>query len=276
MFTPENLTVSKLRFYSIGIAAENKPLNTDILEVAPIEELNMLDGQITANTVDYKAKGVDALGKAYNTSVLNKISIKCKWLPLGSSNRITSPDVRRGEAIMVYQFSDADKFYWCTLQQDSHLRRLETVIFAFSGTSEEVNKLTPDNSYFIEISTHRKQITLHTSQANGEPFSYDIQINTKDGNIVITDDVGNEFVLDSKASRLFMKNIDNSSIDINKRNISFNSSDSINIQTNNYNVKASQTTIDGLVTTTKNVEIKGNLKTQNIQAKDIVANSVIP
>ena len=274
MFNPENLTVSKLRFYSIGIAAQNKPLSTDILEVTPTEELTMLEGEITANQVDYKAKGVDSNGRAYNSSVTNKVSMKAQWLPIGSSNRLTSPDVRRGESVMIYQFADADKYYWCTLKQDSHLRRLETVIFAFSGTSSEVDKLTPDNSYFLEISTHRKSVTFHTSKVNGEPFSYDVQINTKDGSITIADDAGNEFLLDSKASRLFMKNTDNSSIDVNKQNIIMSADTSIQIKTKTFNVVAEETLIEGSFMGSSNGTFAGDLKINKLESGDILAGNV--
>ena len=40
------MQMSQLRPYSIGVASENKPLDTRHLNVAPIEMLSALDGEI--------------------------------------------------------------------------------------------------------------------------------------------------------------------------------------------------------------------------------------
>jgi hypothetical protein len=240
-FVPTDLNVSKLRFYSIGLVAQNKPLNTDVIDVTPIEELNMLEGEISANQTDIKATGKDGNDKTYSTSVKSTVTIKASWLPFGNSNRISSPDVRRGESVMIYQFGDADKYYWVTLKQDNHLRRLETTIFAFSATSKEVEKLDASNSYFLEVSTHRKIVTFHTSTANGEPFSYDIQIDAGKGSVTVTDNVGNTILLDSKQSRVLLKNSSGTSFDLNKKSILAIAPTSFQIITDVFNVVAKST-----------------------------------
>ena len=129
-YRPGEPRVSKLRFYSIGVVASNKALSSNVIEVTPIEELPMLDGEIDSNTTNETAKGVDASGKNYQSSVTMGNSIQAEWLRLGSANRMTSPDVRRGESVIIYQFGDADKYYWNTLKNDSQLRKLETVVYA--------------------------------------------------------------------------------------------------------------------------------------------------
>jgi hypothetical protein len=136
-FQPTEFITSKLRFYSIGIVAENKLLSSHEIEVTPVEELPMTNGELSANSVDYKGKAVDAGGKAYSASTESQVTLKASWLRFGSSNRLTSPDVRRGEVVMIYQFGDADKYYWVVLKDDSKLRKLETVIWAISATKDE-------------------------------------------------------------------------------------------------------------------------------------------
>jgi hypothetical protein len=252
-YHPGELRVSKLRFYSIGVVAENKALSSNIIEVTPLEELPMLDGEISANTTTHTASGVDANGKAYTSSVTMGNSIQAEWLRLGSSNRMTAPDVRRGETIVIYQFGDADKYYWNTLKNDSALRRLETVVYAFSGTPDNAEAgLNASNSYYFEVSTHTKLVTFHTSQANGEPFSYDIQINTGEGYILIQDNIGNVFTLDSRAHQLRMQNTEGSYVDLTKQVLSMFTGDQINMITKKYSLKASESSTVETVTSTLN------------------------
>ncbi|EKD22558.1 MAG: hypothetical protein ACD_84C00046G0002 [uncultured bacterium] len=179
--------------------------------------------------------------------------MKATWLPLGGSNRITAPDVRRGETVVLYRFADSDEFFWVTLIDDFSLRKLETVVFAFSGTKVEGVKMDAGNTYFLEISTHSKMIHLHTSKANGEPYSYDIQLNTAEGFLQIQDDDGNFFKFDSADRHIVMVNRDQSKVEINKTIINFESSDEINMKTR----KLTQTAQD-VITKATNVNVTGS------------------
>lgn len=253
-------SVSKLRYFSVGIVAQNKILGSDLIEVTPVEETPFLDGEISATQTPVTATGTDASGTTTTTTVTTSASIKATWLPFCASNRLTSPDVRRGEHVMIYQYGDADQYFWTTLKNDHKLRRLETVIYAFSGNSNNDAENDSSNMYFMEISTHRKVIHFHTSKANGEPYSYDIQLDTGNGKLVITDDIGNYFMLDSAAHRLYMRNVDGSSTDINRENITNIAPKTIENQCTDFIVKASNSTmIDaknkfGVTTTASDIE----------------------
>lgn len=214
----EQPSLSKLKVYSLGIVAKNKPLDTNKIEVSPIEDLNMVNGEITDHGVEYESKGVDKNGGVYENSIASSNTVIATWMPIGSANRYTSPDVRRGEYVMIYQFGDADQYYWVTMKDDLTLRKLETVIYAYSGTPDESKGVTPETHYFLEISTHKKLVHFHTSKANGEPFVYDVQICTKDGYIIIQDDIGNIFTIDSKERRIELKNTDGTHQDMDKKN----------------------------------------------------------
>lgn len=237
---------SGFRIYSIGRAAENKPLSSHELEIMPIEKLGYSDGEINETHTTQTAKGVDADGNTYETKVSSSNAIKATWLPIGS-NRSTAPDVRRGERVLIWQYGTVDQYYWTAMGLDDTLRRLETVVYVFSGTKDEsVKKLTPDNSYYIEVSTHTKQVTLSTSKANGEPFGYIMQLNTDQGVFTLTDDEGNYIQLDSKERVIKAANTDQCSLELNKRNLSINVPDTFTldakeIKTNatiaNYTVK---------------------------------------
>lgn len=249
-FDPMAPQISKLKIYSLGIVAENKLPSSKEVEVTPIEEMPMLDGELAPVATDYNAKATDALGSSYEDTVELTTTIKAKWLPIGAANRVSAPDVRRGEMVVIYKFGDTDKYFWTTLNEDLKLRKLETVIYAFSGTTNEGAEINADTFYFIEISTHKKLITLHTSKDNGEPFSYDIQLDTNNGKLVITDDVGNYVLLDSSQSRIQLMNVDGSEYDMHKTNLTVNIPEKITFNAMEFEVNA-KTTVNGFTTLTK-------------------------
>lgn len=231
--------LSKLRFYSIGIVAANKPLNGMDIEVYPTEELPMLDGYLDDAQETVKAEGTDASGKNYNAKVKMGNSIKAQWLPFCDSQRLTAPNVRRGEGVMIYQFGDADKYYWTTLKNDNRLRKLETVIYAFSATQKESDPMNGDTTYFLEVSTHKKLVSFHTSQANGEAFGYDIQINADESRVILTDTAGNKFILNSPQTQLRMENADGSFFDITKKVMTGYAADKIKFSTKDMELNGS-------------------------------------
>jgi hypothetical protein len=227
------MQASQLKPYSIGTVATDKDPSSKIVEVLLSETSPMADGAVTDNVSQYDAKGVDASGQAYQESVATTSTVSAEWLPMGGSNRMTAPDVRRGESVVVYRFADVDKYYWTTLKDDMRLRKLETVIWAFSGTTDESKDTDASTSYFFEVSTHQKLIHVHTSNANGEPFVYDIQINAKDGAVIIQDDIGQKFVLDSAKHILRMQNADGTYFEVNDKNATWWVPETMNVYAKN-------------------------------------------
>jgi hypothetical protein len=224
--------ISQLKVYSVGIVAANKSLNSHDIEATPIENTSMLDGELTDNVVQTHSKATDASGAAYETQVPATATVKATWLPLeGGGNRLTAPDVRRGERVILYRFADEDRFWWVTQGQDMRLRKLETVIWGISASREESDGINPEKMYWMEWSTHKKMIHLHTSRADGEPFAYDIQLNTKDGTLVIQDDDGQQLSLDSRERIWQIINRDGSKVEVNKREIFLHAEDRIRITT---------------------------------------------
>ncbi len=220
---------------ALGIVAENKAMkdasgkfNRTIL-VTDIESLNMTNGEIRSNPEQLESSGVDATGKVYNSAVVVDQVIEATWVPF-LSNRLTAPDVRRGERVRLWRSGDADKYYWSTMGLDEHLRKLETVIFAFSGTQDESQtELDLENCYYFEVSTHNKSITLQTSASNGEPFRYTAQINAAEGALLIEDDVGNSFELDSTENRLTLENADDSKVELNRGKIAIVANEEVSL-----------------------------------------------
>lgn len=211
--------ISQLQTYSIGIAAENKPLTSRTLNVTPIEQLPAIDGELTFNPEEQISTGTDTLGNQYEVKVTSDTSLTAEWLPMGS-NRVTPPDIRRGEYVEILRLGDSDRFYWRPMGLRDDLRRLETVIYAFNANPKESsNGVDVNNCYYIEISTHNKLVTFSTSNKNGEPYRYTMQLNTSKGEFTFTDDINNFVEIISKERTLRAKNTDTSYIEIDKDTI---------------------------------------------------------
>lgn len=207
---------SKLRVVSIGVAAENKALDSHELAITPIELVPGVDGDLMEALTETEVFGVDKNGTDYSVLLNTSSTLTARWLPWGS-NRVTSPDVRRGEHLLIWQYADVDRYYWSPMGIDDDLRRLETVIYAWSATSEEAQELNLiENMYSLEVSTHGKHITLHTTQANGEPFEYTLQLDTDKGKFFLTDQVGNTVTLDSAKTQIQAINKDMTEVTLEK------------------------------------------------------------
>lgn len=228
-----------LEFYTEGLAVSNRD-GSHYIEVFPLGVLGAKGGEISATVGSIKSEGIDGQGQKYQVTLEFTDSIPARWLPM-DTQRLTPPDVRIGERVRLYRVADTDQFFWRTLGLDNNLRRLETVIYAFSATQEDTEELNVENSYFFEVSTHSKHITLSTSKANGEPFAYKIQLDTEEGIFTITDDAGNFFILNSRDTLLHLENKDGSLLRLDKRNGLLVIPDTYEIQCTDYKLSASKT-----------------------------------
>lgn len=215
--TDENMlereTMSKFNIYSLGVLAANKPLNSKIIEVIAYEHITSLSGEVNDDVNSFETKGAAADGSNYESKLKTTKSISAQWLPVGGTNRITPPDLRRGAMVILYQYGDTDKYYW-TAADDFNKRKLETVIWGFSNTRDENEDATPQSMYFVEVSTHKKIMHIHTSDNDGEVCTYDIQINGKEGHFVIQDGIGNYIKLSSANKQFHIESADGSFFDL--------------------------------------------------------------
>jgi len=219
MFTP----------FSIGVVAEHKKLKSKVIKVTPTEELPFLDGEIKENVVSTQYSGTSSDGGYYEGTLNTDNTLDATWLPEGT-NRVTAPDVRRGERVMLYKMGeDQNKIYWRTLGLDDKLRRLETIVLAISATAQAADQeLDIENCYFLEISSHKKHVTFHTSTANGEPFEYLFKFDLAAGNVVLKDDINNVVELNSPEHRITATNTDKSMMEVNRKNINMYAPQNIN------------------------------------------------
>ena len=268
-----NASESQFRLHSLGIVAVNKLPNSDEVEILLTEVNPFVSGEITDNTTMYNANGVKADGSSYNVSIKSTPTVKATWHPTGDYNRTTSPNVRRGQKVQVYKFSDDDRYYWdVTGKRDGTTGRLETVRHEYSNNATEGKKDDADSTYYHEVSTEKGTITTHTSKSNGEPCAFTIQINAKEGKTIITTDNGLYLSLDGVGNRIVLCNSDNSFIDLNKTNITINATDSVTIHTKDYKVNSETTSLDASKTT--NIK-SGNSNTMESSTNTVKGNNTL-
>lgn len=219
--------MSEFKPFSKGTVVANKPLNSNVIEVHLDEHTPYVSGEMTDQTTTYTASGTDANGQAYQDSNLQTISVSATWLPrAGGGNRLTAPDVRRGTEVQVYRFGDTDKYFWEPLTDDSQKRKLETVRYGWSGTTEEFgnddpSNVSPENYYMLEISTHTGQVSFYTSKKNGELTAYQIQLNTASGVFTFADDQGNSFFMDTANTVFRIVNMLGNAFSMDKKDVTF-------------------------------------------------------
>lgn len=208
--------MSELKLISMGMVLVDKEVNSWKIEVKLLEKNGYANGTVDNAPEEHEATGVDKDGVTYTDKVIAKSGLVAHWFP-SMSHQISAPDVCKGEVVEVWKYGDSDKYYWKATNMATHLRKLETRTIAISNKPKVDKKpLDHNNSYYHEMCTRTKTITIGTSKNDGEQYKYIIQINAKNGNVVIEDDVGNNFFLDSNNSKLLMESSKGSSISVSK------------------------------------------------------------
>lgn len=242
---------SGLHLYSLGIVLEDKPEGTDKIKVLPIEHLSQFNGLLSEANISHSNNMPDSRGVAKTGELKGGPDMVASWIPDGSDNRITSPDVRRSETVKIYRMGDTNDFYWTTVFREPGLRRQETIMYAASNLKEGLEKFDPTTSYWTLIDTRHKKYQIHTSNNDSEPFAFDILIDTAAGHIVIQDDVGNNIMFDPKNDFISLKSIAGANIDLDKGHIK------------GHGITISLTADEKITMTAPEVEINGDTTTVN-------------
>ena len=253
------LHLSNLHFYSVGIVARDKEFNSDYVDVFPIEVLTDKGGDITKIPDDDKIT-VPLISTNDNTKpetivIKPEHTIRAKWLSFGQYNRITSPDVRKGEQVLLYRFSNSDLWFWTTMLNKHEYRTEEVVIYAWSDKKQmkEDNELI-DDMYYLEVNTKDKFIKLHTTDKNGEYTTYDFILDTKNGNFKFIDGKNNYIELDSPTDTVTINT--NNELDLNITN-------TVNVNTTDTNINSSNSINTTTTTESKQVNDSYSLNVSN-------------
>lgn len=202
-------------------------------------------------------------------------SIKCYYW--GGSNH-SVPHITMGEQVLVIHHKGNDTYYWKELGRDNELRRVEKYrIFANDQQAVRKNadvqgsnfgRVNDDNSYYLEFDTINKHILISTSDSDGETVRYFMKFNSKSNTFSIWDTRGNRFEIDSKLNRLYMRNADQSTVDITGTHINMWSQDSINIESDHVNIigRMDRSDITGMDPSYKQKQLNARLHQQSFPA----------
>lgn len=277
------MQMSQLHLYSKATVAENLvPRQPDDPEFRkglfiPDEHMSFLDGELRSNPTVDTVSGVDALGNQSQTKVTTDMAVEAIWLPHGS-NRLTPPDLRRGEKVNLYRFADLPTFYWQELGDDDHLRAQETAIFAFKADpSNEGATPSQENAYWLEVSGHKGTVTFSTSKKNGEKTAHTVQFDPMRGQFVLQDDLGQMVKIDSIAQLIHMVNAKGTEVTLDQQNINMHCDDTLSIEAvNAINIKTKTfhlTATDGTFDIT-NLTVNTTTTTLKASTASITADSV--
>ena len=188
---------SKLNLFAVGTVASDLIVGNVEIQVHLHEIMSNVDGVIGSdNNISTNVKSSD--NKVYAINMNSTGTVPAIWLK-NNSNRVTPPNVRKGEKVEVWKYADSDKYYWKSMSDELDLRRLEHVKWVFVNTSTESEaRIDDSNSYSFTMSTLNKFCKLHTADNNGEFTSFDLEIDTKEGIIDVHDGRGNTIKLISK------------------------------------------------------------------------------
>ncbi|WP_396190450.1 hypothetical protein [Flavobacterium sp.] len=203
--------VSGFKFYSMGIAVEDIDPDDEKegkLKVSPMETLNVQKPGFIHHVKDtYTNIHPDEKGKTVTDSITSRNYLVATWRPFFDPNRVTPPTVRKNESVMLFKFGNVEKYYWTTIAHEPHIRRREKARYAWSNVDPGSDGFDPydkDTSYWIEVDTIKKKITLKTNDNDGEVAAYEIVIDTEDGKIDIKDNKGNKLNWKSVEGELFV------------------------------------------------------------------------
>lgn len=231
---------SKFKKYSIGTVAEDLITGNKAIKVYPHEQVTMLEGDIN-QTIDTNKQAKDSSGKSYNVTMTEGATITATWLN-PNSNRVTPPNVRKGELVQIYKYEDINRFYWTTLGNELDIRGLEHVEYAYVN-DPEAKEITDANSYKVIYSTLNKLVGLRTTDNNGEATTYEKMLDTKEGiDILVLDGFGNTIVLNSKAGEITINT--NAVVNIITNVANITATESTNIKTGKMTIISDQCSIN--------------------------------
>lgn len=203
----------------VGYAVADKENDSRTLKVYCPELQPFLKGELTGVQIDTPVSTSDG-NVTYNGSVKSINYVTCEYRSQ-QSDRLTPPDVRRGEKIIVTMYGDSNtSFYWDTAGVDTGTRRTERVIIGANDTLKYNEALTEANAYCLIFDTrNRKVIRLATCKSDGEQYSYYLSLEPDNNRMVMSDDNDNTIWINTANSQVMMSNHSGSLLNLENENI---------------------------------------------------------
>lgn len=202
-----------------GQVTENKVPESRIIKVEPREIFPYIQADLATMENKVQIEGNFNGQLEYSETATTQNYTEAEYFDL-TTNRAYPPDVVKGEQVILFKYSDSEKYYWFSAGRDDKHRHTERIRFQVADEKKTVKELTDDNTYYFEMDTlHNKHIAIRTSKTDEEKFRYLFKFDAKEDTIHMCDDDNNELLLESKVPRWLIKNKNGSFTDINKNNI---------------------------------------------------------
>lgn len=216
--------MSMFKLISVGIVAEDKrPLTSKnkINHIVKVFATELQPESLLAGKTILKEQTdiEDSKGNKTSINVTKNDVFSARWLGLGSTNRITSPDVKKNEKVLIYQYADTDDYYWETIGNEIYNRGKERVIYLFSNNDDINTPADLTNSYYGKISTLDKRLEIVTNANDGELTNYSISLDTKKGIFEFIDGKNNFIKINSALGDLDINM--NNNINVTAKNVNF-------------------------------------------------------
>lgn len=223
---------STFEFYSLGTLVEDVVKDDPYVKVNPIEVLPTTQGDAS------KREGTsgsfkNATGGVDNFSANKSGAVTAKYIPVGAPNGGV-PMLHAGEMVILCRYGGGDHFMWIPCSNSIKDRTTEYFLFMASAKPGRGSTAGSGDTYYVKGDSGDKYLRLHTSKANGELAAYDIELNGKDGFLTITDDLGNDIVVNSVAGKM--------SLNVSK-DVEVNGPNSITNTTKDYTINCASFTV---------------------------------
>lgn len=183
----------------LGVAAsEVHDERKTTLEVFCPEFTPLAEGEITAVQSGYKVGLKTHDDKPLELSVRMSKTILTYFI--GASG-VTVPHIHLGEQVWIHNYAGTDKFYWSPTGRNNENRKTEIQRFFVADRQNIKTPLNEDNTYNVILDSVNKKIRIFTRIADDAPnkelFAYDIELDSKTGNLSMFDNIGNTVVMNS-------------------------------------------------------------------------------
>ena len=206
------------KFFGLCIVVEDKVEDKFEIKVLPVSYVPDMKSEINKNT-NGMLNLVDSSNFHSAIASTSSDHIEATWLPNGEQNRISAPDVCKGDIVEVYKVHGVDEYYWQVFAHNQGLRKKEKVLIWFSNKST-IGPNREADSYYLLVDTINKIVHFHTSDNDGEACTYDIVLNTLVGKFMLKDNLNNDILLDSPKG-ILTTNVVNE-YNVNTKKINFN------------------------------------------------------